>query len=80
MNTGAVVPAAHDIAVVGMSGRFPGALTIDQFWENLREGKESISFYSEAEIAESGVHSEIVGDTYYVRAAGILGNVDQFDA
>src|SRR5439155_3051651 len=39
-----------------------------------------ISFFSEAEIAESGVHSEIVGDTNYVRAAGILGNVDQFDA
>jgi acyl transferase domain-containing protein len=80
MNTGAVVPAAHDIAVVGMSGRFPGAMTIDQFWENLREGKESISFFSEAEIPESEVHSEIVGDTNYVRAAGILGNVDQFDA
>ncbi|MCI0623056.1 MAG: type I polyketide synthase [Acidobacteria bacterium] len=74
------VPAAHDIAVVGMSGRFPGAPTIDQFWQNLREGKESISFFSEAEIAESGVHSEIVGDPNYVRASGILGNIDQFDA
>jgi acyl transferase domain-containing protein len=31
-----------DIAVIGMSGQFPGAKNIDKFWKNLIEGKNSI--------------------------------------
>ena len=30
----------EDIAIIGMSGRFPGANNIDEFWNNLREGVE----------------------------------------
>ena len=33
----------NKIAIVGMSGRFPGAETIREFQQNLREKKESIS-------------------------------------
>ena len=33
---------ANGIAVVGMAGRFPGAASVTQFWENLCAGKESI--------------------------------------
>ena len=33
---------AADIAIVGMAGRFPGAKNIRQFWDNLRNGTESI--------------------------------------
>ncbi len=36
-----------DIAVIGMSCRFPGADTIDEFWHNLREGVESITFFQQ---------------------------------
>lgn len=32
------------IAVVGMSIRFPGAGTIEEFWNNLRSGVESVTF------------------------------------
>lgn len=32
-----------DIAVIGMSGRFPGAADIDEFWDNLVSGKSSVS-------------------------------------
>ncbi|CAG7645166.1 SDR family NAD(P)-dependent oxidoreductase [Actinacidiphila bryophytorum] len=37
-------PAADpgDIAVVGMSGRFPGARDLDQLWELLREGRTGV--------------------------------------
>ena len=31
-----------EIAIVGMAGRFPGAIDIDAFWRNLRDGVESI--------------------------------------
>ncbi|MCF4970216.1 AMP-binding protein, partial [Nostoc sp. CMAA1605] len=37
----------HDIAIIGMAGRFPGAKNIDSFWENLKNGVETISFFSE---------------------------------
>ena len=38
------------IAIVGMAGRFPGAGGIEAFWENLRNGVESISFFSDEEL------------------------------
>ena len=41
---------APEIAIVGMAGRFPGARNIDEYWENLRAGVESISFFSAAEL------------------------------
>jgi polyketide synthase PksJ len=36
------------IAIVGLSGRFPGAGDVESFWENLCAGVESITFSSEA--------------------------------
>ena len=27
------------IAIVGMAGRFPGSSNVDQFWENLVQGR-----------------------------------------
>ncbi|MCW5623206.1 MAG: hypothetical protein KIT73_00620 [Burkholderiales bacterium] len=31
-----------EIAVIGMAGRFPGAATLDAFWRNTVDGRESI--------------------------------------
>ncbi|MET8560107.1 SDR family NAD(P)-dependent oxidoreductase [Streptomyces flaveolus] len=31
------------IAVIGMSGRFPAARTVDEFWQNLLKGKDALS-------------------------------------
>jgi len=38
--------ALDGIAIIGMAGRFPQAPNIQRFWENLFQGKESISFFS----------------------------------
>jgi len=35
--------APCDIAIVGMAGIFPGALTAQQFWANIIEGKDSVT-------------------------------------
>ena len=43
-----------DIAVVGMAGRFAGARSIDEYWNNLRNGVESLSTFTEAELAAAG--------------------------
>ncbi|HEX6291019.1 MAG TPA: amino acid adenylation domain-containing protein, partial [Herpetosiphonaceae bacterium] len=39
-----------DIAIIGMSGRFPGASSVEAFWENLRSGVESITVFSDDEL------------------------------
>lgn len=68
------------IAVVGMSGRFPGASNLDQFWYNLKNGVESISFFSEQELLAAGVAPELLAHPHYVPARGVLADADQFDA
>ena len=44
-----------DIAIVGMAGRFPGAPTVQDFWQQLRAGDESITFLADEELAAAGV-------------------------
>ena len=39
-----------EIAVIGMAGRFPGAKNLDQFWQNLCAGVESIKFFTDEEL------------------------------
>jgi acyl transferase domain-containing protein len=68
------------IAIVGMAGRFPGARNIQQFWQNLRNGTESIRILSDAELRAAGVSAEELADPDYVRSAPILDDVELFDA
>jgi acyl transferase domain-containing protein len=65
------------IAVIGMAGKFPGTPNLETFWQNLRNGVESITHFSEDELEMSPVIAE---NTPYVRARGIIGNADFFDA
>jgi acyl transferase domain-containing protein/acyl carrier protein len=69
-----------DIAVIGMSGVFPQAADIDEFWENISKGKESIQFLSKENLKEKGVPSEILNHPNYVNAASIISNSENFDA
>ena len=69
------------IAIVGVSGRFPGARNVDQFWQNLVAGVESISFFSYEDLATSGVDvAELKKNPGYVAARGIIDAPDLFDA
>jgi acyl carrier protein len=45
-----------DIAIIAMSGQFPKAQDIDSLWNNLCNGIESISFFSEQEMVAEGVN------------------------
>jgi len=69
-----------EIAVIGMTGRFPGAKDIDQFWNNLKNGVESVSFFSEEELIASGVSPNLVKNPNYVKANGILEDIEYFDS
>jgi len=67
------------IAIVGMSGRFPGASDVRRFWANIRNGVESVSRFSTQEL-EIGAQSDGDATAELVCAKGILDDVDLFDA
>lgn len=69
-----------EIAIIGMAGRFPGANNVDSFWQNLRSGVESISFLTDEELIRAGVDSGLLNNPDYVKANGILEDIDLFDA
>ena len=69
-----------EIAVIGMVGRFPGAKNVDEFWQNLKLGVESISFFSEEELTKYGIEENFLQNPNYIKARGILENAEWFDA
>ncbi|MDF5735722.1 MULTISPECIES: type I polyketide synthase [unclassified Nostoc] len=77
-------PESHDslkgIAVIGMAGRFPGAKTTDEFWQNLCEGRESISFFTDEELLSEGVDPTLLRNPHYVKAGVGLSDIEMFDA
>jgi acyl transferase domain-containing protein/NADP-dependent 3-hydroxy acid dehydrogenase YdfG/acyl carrier protein len=72
--------SGREIALVGMAGRFPGARDLHQFWQNLRDGREAVTFFPAEELAAAGVGPELLADPHYVRAASLLEGVELFDA
>ncbi|NEO45631.1 MAG: type I polyketide synthase, partial [Moorea sp. SIO4A3] len=68
------------IAIIAICGRFPQAEDTNQFWQNLKDGVESISFFSDQELLESGVKTELLNNPNYVKASAVLSDIDMFDA
>jgi acyl transferase domain-containing protein/thioesterase domain-containing protein/aryl carrier-like protein len=72
--------AAPAFAVIGLSGRFPGAADTATLWANLRAGVESITFFSDEQLIAAGESPERLSDPNYVKACGRLADIDKFDA
>ncbi|AFE09968.1 malonyl CoA-acyl carrier protein transacylase [Corallococcus coralloides DSM 2259] len=68
------------IAIVGMSGRFPGAENVDTLWRNVRDGVESFVALDDRDLEAAGVDPALASRPGYVRAAYPLADVDKFDA
>ncbi|MBF0099477.1 MAG: amino acid adenylation domain-containing protein [Desulfobacterales bacterium] len=68
------------IAIVGMALRVPNAANLDQFWQNLRNGVESITFWSTEQLRSVGVSQELIDNPEYIKSGFILADADQFDA
>jgi acyl transferase domain-containing protein/acyl carrier protein len=69
-----------DVAVIGLACRVPGARTPSELWENLSRGVDSISHFTDEELRAAGVAGSLLADTRYVKAAGVVGGTDLFDA
>ncbi|MEM7354993.1 MAG: amino acid adenylation domain-containing protein, partial [Acidobacteriota bacterium] len=66
-----------EIAIVGLAGRFPGAADAGGLWQNLRQGVESIRFFSDDELAD-WVDARTLADPSYVKAQGVLDRAAHF--
>ncbi|MEU0110570.1 SDR family NAD(P)-dependent oxidoreductase [Streptomyces sp. NPDC006251] len=63
-----------DIAVIGMAASLPGAGDLEEFWANIREGKESITHGSPRVVEDPASGQR------WVHARGVLDDVKRFDA
>ncbi|HLP61050.1 MAG TPA: beta-ketoacyl synthase N-terminal-like domain-containing protein, partial [Candidatus Deferrimicrobium sp.] len=80
IKTGAASYSGLEIAIIGMACRFPGAQNIAEFWKNLQNGKETITFFTEDELLKEGVNPQLLADKNYVKAAAKIDNIEYFDA
>lgn len=73
-----------DIAIIGMSGIFPGAGDLNAFWENIRTGVDAIETVPESRMGslffqeneQAGAHSV---DRFYCRRGGFIDSYAEFD-
>ncbi len=71
----------NGIAIIGMSGRFPGAKSVAAFWENLKNGVETISRFADDELEYTNATAALKQQgAKMVKARAVLQDVDQFDA
>ncbi len=67
-----------EVAVIGMSGRFPGAKNLKEYWSNLTNGVESVSFLNDSEL--EAIDPKIRSSKNYVNAkGGVLEDKSSFD-
>ncbi len=71
---------ASDIAIVGMALRVPGARNVAEFWQNLRDGVESIRTFSADDLIAEGEDPERIHHPNYVPRGADLSDMEMFDA
>lgn len=68
------------IAVVGLAGKFPKAANVDEFWQNLRAGRDCITFFDDQTVLDAGLNPSFLENPAFVKAYGVLDDIDKFDA
>jgi acyl transferase domain-containing protein/acyl carrier protein len=72
--------ASEPIAVIGMAGRFPGASSLQSFWQNVRSGVDCLTHFSDAELEASGVDAATRAHPSWVARGTVLEDAELFDA
>jgi polyketide synthase PksJ len=72
---------ALDIAVIGLSGRYPGARDVHEFWDNLRAGRDCVVEVPEDrwDWREYYEQDRTVPGRHYSKWGGFIAEVDRFD-
>lgn len=70
----------HDIAIIGISGRYPSAESLDEYWENLKRGVSSIGELPNSR-KEMLRHNSLQDGRWHVSSrGGFLDDIDSFDS
>jgi len=75
-----VMFSENDVAIVGMAAHLPGAKTVSDYWDNLRNGVESISTLSRDDLLAAGEDAGRMLHKNYVPSAAVLDGFKMFDA
>jgi len=68
------------IAIVGMSGRYPEAKNIAEFWDNLKSGKDSISKIPQSRFDRQALQKLFPDENLLPEEwGGFLDDIDKFD-
>lgn len=70
----------NGVAIIGMSGRFPKAKNVGEFWENICKGMDCISKYTCEELKNYGISDKILSNERYIRCKGEMEDIATFDA
>jgi len=71
---------ALPVAIIGMAGRFPGAPSIDAFWQNLVAGVDSLTLFERDTLLAKGVPAAQIDHPAWVPAGQVVADADKFDA
>ena len=67
------------MAIIGISCQFPEAMNSHKFWKNLKEGKESVQYFSKEELKALNLPKEIIEHPNYVPLKLTIEGKDVFD-
>lgn len=69
-----------EIAIIGMSCRFPGAGNPEEFWSNLCKGVESFARVTAKDLEQGGLDRALLDDPRYVPFVPAIDEIEYFDA
>lgn len=69
----------RDIAIIGMSGQFPEAKNVDQYWDNLAQGKDSVKEITRWDLDTFYDGTGKDTNKSYSKWGGFLSDIDLFD-
>jgi acyl transferase domain-containing protein len=70
---------ADAIALIGMAGRFPSAASIEEFWQNLANGVDSVRRIADGELTDLGIDRNYLDSALCSRAGALIDHADAFD-
>ncbi|NEB81033.1 polyketide synthase, partial [Streptomyces sp. SID14478] len=72
--------AAGDVAVIGMSCRFPGVHDLGEFWQLLLDGKSTVGTFPAQRAADAHTNHMSHPDAATLNAGSFFDSIDGFDA
>lgn len=69
-----------EVAIIGMAVRFPQSSSLQEFWSNIIQAKECVTFFSVEELLAEGIDQTTLYNPAYIRAKPFIENVFDFDA